>query len=130
MVKAVIQVILELAIAEDRQALHQRVCDERDLSLVETSSSQLHKNVKMLYGQLDIDPSMVVHLKCPTKECQNVFIDVVGKDGWDKVPGSCPECGTALREGRKLVTEFFSRHTLQAKLEYKPSWNMIFLLMV
>ncbi|OWZ74545.1 hypothetical protein C365_06883 [Cryptococcus neoformans Bt85] len=139
MVKAVIQVILELAIAEDRQALHQRVCDERDLSLgehekmyrildlpVETSSSQLHKNVKMLYGQLDIDPSMVVHLKCPTKECQNVFIDVVGKDGWDKVPGSCPECGTALREGRKLVTEFFSRHTLQAKLEYKPilhSWQ-------
>ncbi|OXC59068.1 hypothetical protein AYX13_07137, partial [Cryptococcus neoformans] len=51
-------------------------------------------------------------------ECQNVFVDVVGKDGWDKVPGSCPECGTALREGRKLVTEFFSCHTLQAKLEY------------
>ncbi|OXG17023.1 hypothetical protein C366_03819 [Cryptococcus neoformans Tu401-1] len=64
---------------------------------VETSSSQLRKNVKMLYGQLDNDPSMVVHPKCPTKECQNVFIGVVSKDGWDK---------------------FFSCHTLQAKLEY------------
>ncbi|GAB2530420.1 hypothetical protein GCM10026982_62410 [Nocardiopsis aegyptia] len=86
MVKAVIQVILELAVAEDRQALRRRVLDEHDLSPgerekvyrilnlpVETSSSRLRKNVKTLYGQLDIDPSMVVHPKCPTKECQNVF---------------------------------------------------------
>ncbi|OXG12294.1 hypothetical protein C366_06019 [Cryptococcus neoformans Tu401-1] len=131
MVKAVIQVILELAVTEDRQALCQRVCDKhyllprecgkiyciRNLP-VETSSSQLCKNVKTLYGQLDIDPSMVVHPKCPTKECQNVFVDVVGKGRWDKVPNSCPECGTALREGRKLVTEFFPCCTLQAELEY------------
>ncbi|OXG11885.1 hypothetical protein C361_06399 [Cryptococcus neoformans Tu259-1] len=52
------------------------------------------------------------------KTTLNVFVDVVGKDGWDKVPDSCPECGTALREGGKLVTEFFPRHTLQAELEY------------
>ncbi|OWZ67163.1 hypothetical protein AYX14_05774 [Cryptococcus neoformans] len=118
MVKAVIQVILELAVTEDRQALCWRVCDKHYLLPVETSSSQLCKNVKTLYGQLDIDPSMVVHDKCPTKECQNVFVDVVGKGGWDEVPNSCPECGTALREGRKLVTEFFPCCTLQAKLEY------------
>ncbi|OWZ59595.1 hypothetical protein C356_00856 [Cryptococcus neoformans c45] len=132
MVKAVIQVILELAVAEDREVLCRRVHDKHDLSpgehekmyrildlpVEKTSSSQLCKNVKMLYGQLDIDPSMVVHPKCPTKECQNVFVDVVSKDGWDKVPDSCPECGTALREGRKLVTEFFPCCTLQAELEY------------
>ncbi|OWZ78044.1 hypothetical protein C365_03803 [Cryptococcus neoformans Bt85] len=131
MVKAVIQVILELAVAEDREALRWRVRDEHDLSPgeceklyrilglpVETSSSRLCKNVKTLYSQLDIDPSMAVHPKCPTKERQNVFVDVAGKDGWDKVPDSCPECGTALREGGKLVTEFFPRRTLQAELEY------------
>ncbi|OWZ60709.1 hypothetical protein AYX15_07013 [Cryptococcus neoformans] len=115
MVKAVIQVILEFAIAEDQQALPWRIHDKRDLSPgeceklyrildlpLETSSSRLCKNVKTLYSQLDIDPSMVVHPKCPTKEPQNVFVDVVGEDGWDKVPDSCPECGTALREGGKL----------------------------
>ncbi|OXG10650.1 hypothetical protein C367_06712 [Cryptococcus neoformans Ze90-1] len=131
MVKAVIQVILEFAIAEDQQALPWRIHDKRDLSpgerekmyrildlSVETSSSRLRKNVKTLYGQLDLDPSVAVHPKCPTKERQNVFVDVAGKDGWDKVPDSCPECGTALREGGKLVTEFFPRRTLQAELEY------------
>ncbi|AFR97984.2 hypothetical protein CNAG_01787 [Cryptococcus neoformans var. grubii H99] len=118
MVKAVIQVILELAVTEDPQALCWRVCDKHYLLPVETSSSQLCKNVKTLYGQLDIDPFMVVHPKCPTKECQNVFVDVIGKGGWDEVPNNCPECGTALREGRKLVTEFFPHCTLQAKLEY------------
>lgn len=131
MVKAVIQVILELAIAEDRQALRRRVSDDRNLSPdmrkkihdilnlpFETSSSRFRKNVKTLYAQLDIDPSMVIHPKCPTKECQNVFIDVVDKDGWDKVPDNCPECGTALREDGMLVTEFFPRRTLQAELEY------------
>ncbi|OXH23826.1 hypothetical protein J005_06240 [Cryptococcus neoformans] len=86
MVKAVIQVILELAIAEDREGLRWRVRDEHDLSPgeceklyrildlpVETSSSRLCKNVKTLYSQLEIDPSMAAHPKCPTKECQNVF---------------------------------------------------------
>ncbi|OWZ60616.1 hypothetical protein AYX14_07121, partial [Cryptococcus neoformans] len=79
-VKAAIQVILELAVAEDQQALPWRIHDKRDLSPgeceklyrildlpVETSSSRLCKNVKTLYSQLDIDPSMVVHPKCPTK---------------------------------------------------------------
>ncbi|OXG20056.1 hypothetical protein C361_04118 [Cryptococcus neoformans Tu259-1] len=61
MVKAVIQVILELAVAEDQEALRRRVGDEHDLSPgkrekmyrildlpVETSSSRLRKNVKTL----------------------------------------------------------------------------------
>nr|KIR85112.1 hypothetical protein I308_04362 [Cryptococcus tetragattii IND107] len=131
MVKAVIQIILELAIAEDRQALRRRVSDDRNLSPdmrekihdilnlpFETSSSRFRKNVKTLYAQLDIDPSMAIHPKCPTTECQNVFIDVVDKDGWDKIPDNYPECGTALREGGRLVTEFFPRPTLQAELEF------------
>ncbi|OXG56004.1 hypothetical protein C352_05248 [Cryptococcus neoformans CHC193] len=102
MVKAVIQVILELAIAEDRQALCQRIHDKRDLS-------------PDIVWSTDLDPSVAVHPKCPTR---GVFVDVVGKDGWYKVPDSCPECGTTLREGGKLVTEFFPRRTLQAELEY------------
>ncbi|OXG51304.1 hypothetical protein C352_06226 [Cryptococcus neoformans CHC193] len=122
MVKAVIQVILELAIAEDREGLRWRVRDEHDLSPgeceklyrildlpVETSSSRLCKNVKTLYSQLEIDPSMAAHPKCPTKECTS----------------SCPECGTALREGGKLVTEFFPHHTLQAELEYLFSLDSV-----
>ncbi|OWZ60808.1 hypothetical protein AYX14_07059 [Cryptococcus neoformans] len=121
MVKAVIQVILEFAIAEDQQALPWRVRDEHDLSPgeceklyrildlpVETSSSRLCKNVKTLYSQLDIDPSMAAHPKCPTKERQNVFVDVAGKYEWDK-----------------LVTEFFPRHTLQAELEYLFSLDSV-----
>ncbi|AFR92515.2 hypothetical protein CNAG_07358 [Cryptococcus neoformans var. grubii H99] len=61
---------------------------------------------------------MVRHPNCPTKGCQDVFIGVLGKDGWDKVSDSCPKCGTALKEGRKLVTECFPHYTLQAELEY------------
>lgn len=60
------------------------------------------------YGQLDINSSIVVHPKCPAKEFQNVVVNVIDKDGWDKVLGSCPECGTTLREDRKLVTDLFS----------------------
>lgn len=70
--------------------------------LVEISSSQLRKNVKTLYCQFDIDPYMAMRPKCPIKECQNVFVNVVGNDGGDKVLHSCVECGAALREGRKL----------------------------
>ncbi|OXM75581.1 hypothetical protein C364_06992 [Cryptococcus neoformans Bt63] len=54
----------------------------------------------------------------PYKGCQNVFVDVLGKDGWYKVPDSCPECGTTLRESGKLVTVFFP------VVYYKPSWNI------
>lgn len=61
---------------------------------------------------------MVRHPNCPTKGYQDVFIGVLGKDGWDKVSDSCPKCGTALKEGRKLVTECFPHYTLQAELEY------------
>ncbi|KAE8538375.1 hypothetical protein D1P53_004728 [Cryptococcus gattii VGV] len=72
----------------------------------ETSSSRFGKNVKTLYAQLDIDPSMVIHPKCPTKECQNVFIDVVDKDGWDKIPDNCPE-------GRRNAGDRVDNHSVQ-----------------
>ncbi|OXC82608.1 hypothetical protein C344_05153 [Cryptococcus neoformans AD1-7a] len=58
------------------------------------------------------------------KATLNVFVDVVGKDGWYKVPDSCPECGTTLRESGKLVTVFFP------VVYYKPSWNIFSLLIM
>ncbi|OWT38561.1 hypothetical protein C362_03527 [Cryptococcus neoformans Bt1] len=54
-------------------------------SPVELSSSSLHKNVKSLYQQFEIEPEIVVHPKCPTLECQNVLYDVVNHKGFDKV---------------------------------------------
>ncbi|UOH84389.1 hypothetical protein LQV05_001189 [Cryptococcus neoformans] len=111
MVKAVIQVILEFAIAEDQQALRWRIYDKRDLSpgerekmyrildlSVETSSSRLRKNVKTLYGQLDLDPSVAVHPKCPTRGVRMLWHYSAGE--------------------RKAGDSFFPRRILQAKLEY------------
>lgn len=85
---------------------------------VETSSSWLSKNIKALMANL---ASSLLWWGIPTvlpRGCQDVFIGVLGKDGWDKVSDSCPKCGTALKEGRKLVTECFPHYTLQAELEY------------
>lgn len=120
-VEAVIQIIIGLAIANNQQTLYWGLPDDCNLSpdkcenmyfilnlAVKTFIILTLQEFQESYNQLDINFSIVVHPKCPAKEFQNVVVNVIDKDGWDKVLGSCPECGTTLREDRKLVTDLFS----------------------
>lgn len=131
MVRAIIQVLVKVAVSEDRESLRLRVQENKDLmdstheemlrilnAPINTSSSSILKNVKSLYRQLDIDPALIIHLKCPMKDCQNVLYDIISRDGWERIPDKCPECASLLKENGKLTTEFFGQRTLQDELEY------------
>lgn len=131
MVRAIIQVLVKVAVSEDRESLRLRVQENKDLTdstreemlrilnaPINTSSSSVLKNVKSLYRQLDIDPALIIHPKCPMKDCQNVLYDIISRDGWERIPDKCPECASLLKENGKLTTEFFGQRTLQDELEY------------
>ncbi|OWZ41003.1 hypothetical protein C353_03657 [Cryptococcus neoformans AD1-83a] len=131
MIKAIIHVLIKVAVSEDRESLRLRVQENEDLTdssreemlrilnaPINTSSSNILKNVKSLYRRLDIDPVLIIHPKCPTKDCQNVLYDVISRDGWGRIPDKCPECASPLKENGKLTTEFFGRRALQDELEY------------
>ncbi|ODN90228.1 hypothetical protein L198_06246 [Cryptococcus wingfieldii CBS 7118] len=95
----------------------QRVLQELDRP-IQSSASELQRNVKSVYKYLDINPVIIVNPKCPTKECQATFFDIADADELRKVPEACPECQTPLKDGQKFIGQHFPRQSLQAALEY------------
>lgn len=136
MTRAIVEVIIKLAITEDRKAMRASVLEAADLPEpqrrkvlelldrpIETSASELQKNVKSVYKHLDINPTLIVNPKCPTKDCQATLFQITNSEGLVDLPDKCHECNTPLKEAGKVMAQFFPRQSLQSALEHLFSIN-------
>ncbi|ODN83917.1 hypothetical protein L198_07614 [Cryptococcus wingfieldii CBS 7118] len=134
MALCIIAVIIDIAVQEGLSKARNDVRDQEYImgdiqqsfltaysQPIESLASDICKHVKTLYTQLTMEPTFLVHPKCPTTDCQMVFYNITTQGDFSFVPPTCPSCHTVLRasgEWKERRVHHLPRRTIADELQH------------